>query len=356
MKIIEHINKKQRLKKNKILLICNTNLGVDNILLKLKFDFNFYDFARVGNIYEIIFFVITNFITLNLREDKNVEELSIYLNNISNKIDNIQSTFHNKKETNEDKLKVVNNDDVQLKLRNHHMYLKEKINNKIEKDDINDKKLLDHIPSYMKEEHIHKIKNFDQLLNVLKKNKEFVLKNKYKNKRVIAGTCRSIHLFEKMNTIKHNINYLIVDECTQINELTLLRFFMKYPIKKFIFIGDVKQLGFVLKSKNDLSRSMFSRLIENELFIKYYFVQNEKNKIVNVEDNIQNENTNINNNHIYCENIKSPNNLNDYTKNIDNIIDIVNNLNDQEYCTLKYLLYEKMFDLHIEKKRKIYTK
>lgn len=131
---------------------------------------------------------------------------------------------------------------------------------------------------------------------------------------------------------------------------------MKYPIKKFIFIGDVKQLGFVLKSKNDLSRSMFSRLIENELFIKYYFVQNEKNKIVNVEDNIQNENTNINNNHIYCENIKSPNNLNDYTKNIDNIIDIVNNLNDQEYCTLKYLLYEKMFDLHIEKKRKIYTK
>lgn len=115
MKIIEHINKKQRLKKNKILLICNTNLGVDNILLKLKFDFNFYDFARVGNIYEIIFFVITNFITLNLREDKNVEELSIYLNNISNKIDNIQSTFHNKKETNEDKLKVVNNDDVQLK-------------------------------------------------------------------------------------------------------------------------------------------------------------------------------------------------------------------------------------------------
>ncbi|SBS98489.1 conserved Plasmodium protein, unknown function, partial [Plasmodium ovale curtisi] len=327
-------SKKKRERGKKILLMCNTNLGVDNILLKLKMDFGFYNFARIGSIFEINFFLITNFVSITSKDDKNVQDVKRYLENITAKgrYDVKKSNY-----TEGEYPRIELTKEEKYKKEGKEIYAKDK-----QVEDIFSKGLSETSdtefcknskngssnPRKMSENELHRINDMDTLINILKRKNDYVLKNKYKNKRVIAGTCKSLHIFEKLSTIKKSINYLIVDESTQIDELTLLKFFMKFPIKKIILIGDVKQLGFVIKSRSDLTRSMFSRLIENELFIRHYLARYFEKGMTSQGDASMQTERNI---------------------DINQIIDEVNGLNDEEYAKLKSNLHEHMFDLHDEK-------
>ncbi|SBT49612.1 conserved Plasmodium protein, unknown function [Plasmodium ovale wallikeri] len=328
-------SKKKRERGKKILLMCNTNLGVDNILLKLKMDFEFYNFARIGNIFEINFFLITNFVSITSKDDKNVQDVKRYLENITAKgrYDVKKSNYtegeHTRIELTKGEKYKKEGDEIYAKGKEVEDIFIKGLSESSDTELCKSSKNGSSNPRKLSENELYRINDMDTLINILKKKNDYVLKNKYKNKRVIAGTCKSLLIFEKLSTIKNSINYLIVDESTQIDELTLLRFFMKFPIKKIILIGDVKQLGFVLKSRSDLTRSMFSRLIENELFIRYYLARYfEKGLTSQGDTSIMHTARQI---------------------DVNQIIDQVNGLNDEEYAKLKRNLHEHMFDLHHEK-------
>ncbi|SCM26714.1 conserved Plasmodium protein, unknown function [Plasmodium chabaudi chabaudi] len=314
--------------KKKIILMCNTNFAVDNILLKLKRDFEFYDFARIGSISEINVFLITNFISITSKEGKNAEDIKKYLENF----DTNTMKGENLNDSQNEREHSLNQHSVKYNNRNRPDKVSDieqgEEEQEISKDAESDRSNPS-INGVAKPNKIHKITDINKLIEVLKKEKtNSILKNKYKNKRVIAGTCKSLYIFEKLNTIKDSINYLIADECTQIDELTLLKFFIKYPIKRIILIGDIMQLGFVIKSKSDLCRSLFSRLIENELFIKYFFIkQYAKGK--EEKDAIENGDAQAN-------------------ISITTVVDKIIKLTELEYSNYKSKIYEQMFNLHYD--------
>ncbi|CXJ25217.1 conserved Plasmodium protein, unknown function [Plasmodium berghei] len=335
------INEKQ---KKKIILMCNTNFAVDNILLKLKRDFEFYDFSRIGTISEINPFLITNFISITSKEETNAEEIKNYLekfdtntvksNNFNDSQNEGKNTNHAKNVLNKNNIKWNNDDkicDIEKSIEENDNEFKQYETSKEPESDRSNPS----INNLIKPNKIHKITDINKLIEVLKKEKKYmILKNKYKNKRVIAGTCKSLYIFEKLNKIKDSINYLIADECTQIDELTLLKFFIRYPIKKIILIGDIMQLGFVMKSKSDLCRSLFSRLIENELFIKYFFIKQFRNCKENKE---------------IVGNYDTPNLINAQTNiSVNTLVDQITKLTELEYSNYKSEIYEQMFNLHYE--------
>ncbi|KJP88724.1 hypothetical protein AK88_01605 [Plasmodium fragile] len=275
--------------KKKILLMCNTNLAVDNILLKLKFHFDFHDYARIGNIFEINFFLITNFISINSNEERKAIEVKNYVQSLSRSA-------------------------------------------KCTPTISSDPSLSESVSPTRAEPKLHKIKDMDKLIEALMKRNNFVFRNKYRNKRVIAGTCKSLQIYEKLTTIKKSIDYLIVDECTQIDELTLFQFLLKFEIRKFLLIGDVKQLGVVLKSPSDLKRSMFSRLVENELFIKHHLAGIG---VVTRDQGSNKRGSRIAEDAEGTE--EGP---------IDRIVHRVRSMRAAEYSALRSYLYDNMFALH----------
>ncbi|CAD2105564.1 conserved Plasmodium protein, unknown function [Plasmodium vinckei brucechwatti] len=304
--------------KKKIMLMCNTNFAVDNILLKLKRDFEFYDFARIGSISEINVFLITNFISITSKEGKNADDIKKYLE----KFDTNTMKSENLNDSQNEGGNAINPNNLKYNERNRLDKMGDIEKSRDEQENSKDAESDRSNPSVngsIKSNKIHKITDINKLIEVLKKEKKnSILKNKYKNKRVIAGTCKSLYIFEKLNAIKDSINYLIADECTQIDELTLLKFFIKYPIKRIILIGDIMQLGFVMKSKSDLCRSLFSRLIENELFIKYFFINRHGN------GNVQTNNS------------------------VSAVVDKIIRLTELEYSNYKSEIYEQMFNLHYD--------
>ncbi|ANQ10885.1 Uncharacterized protein PCOAH_00053380 [Plasmodium coatneyi] len=288
-------------KKKKILLMCNTNLAVDNILLKLKFHFDFHDYARIGNIFEINFFLITNFISINSNDQKKALEVRNYIQGLA-------------RSTNS----APNNCDPT----------------------VSDSPTISGSPSFSgsvspsAETKLHKIKDMDKLVDALMKKNSFVFRNKFRNKRIIAGTCKSLQIYEKLSSIRGSTDYLIVDECTQIDELTLFQFFLKFQIRKFLLIGDVKQLGVVLKSPSDLRRSMFSRLVENELFIAHHLggtniVSDQTAPTAPTVGVAVTEDEVLGHDGI-----------------IDRIVNRVRSMHAAEYSALKSYLYDNMFALH----------
>ncbi|CAA9991132.1 conserved Plasmodium protein, unknown function [Plasmodium knowlesi strain H] len=317
-------------KKKKILLMCNTNLAVDNILLKLKFHFDFHDYARIGNIFEINFFLITNFISINSNDQKKTLEVKNYVQSLARST-NLPPT-KNQPTTDCPPTDCPPTDcpptdcpPTDYPPTDHPP---------------TDHPPTDHPPTNgpttassspsrsgtlppTPETKLHKIKDMDKLADALMKKNNFVFRNKFKNKRVIAGTCKSLQIYEKLSSIKESIDYLIVDECTQIDEMTLFHFFLKFGIRKFLLIGDVKQLGVVLKGPSDLRRSMFSRLVENELFIAHHLketdmlAKDEATGTAGVDDEI-----------------------------MDRIVNRVRSMREAEYSALKSYLYDNMFALH----------